>query len=115
MILKRLYLNIFLIIILNLSFSKLFSQESSLLFNSTTFSIYNPAYTGVDGSVVSFNTRSQWKNIEGAPRTNSLIYHMPQKKNVHLGFRIMCYYSYTVCNKKIYTRSNKHIIFYGRF
>ena len=86
MIPKRLYLNIFLIIILNLTFSKLFSQESSLLFNSTTFSIYNPAYTGVDGSVVSFNTRSQWKNIEGAPRTNSLIYHMPQKKNVHLGF-----------------------------
>ena len=86
MILKRFYINIFLIIILNLSFSKLFSQESSLLFNSTTFSIYNPAYTGVDGSVVSFNTRSQWKNIEGAPRTNSLIYHMPQKKNVHLGF-----------------------------
>jgi len=76
MLTKRFYILFFLIILINISFSKLFSQEASLLFNSTTFSIYNPAYTGVDGSVVSFNTRSQWKNIEGAPRTNSLIYHM---------------------------------------
>ena len=86
MLTKRFYILFFLTILINISFSKLFSQEASLLFNSTTFSIYNPAYTGVDGSVVSFSTRSQWKNIEGAPRTNSLIYHMPQKKNVHLGF-----------------------------
>ena len=76
----------FLLFVLTAPFSTLLALEGSLLFNRTSFSIYNPAYTGSDGPSVSFNTRSQWKNIEGAPRTNYLIYHMPKKKNVHLGF-----------------------------
>jgi hypothetical protein len=77
---------IFLLLFITAPASTLLAQEGSLLFNRTSFSIYNPAYTGSDGPSVSFNTRSQWKNIEGAPRTNYLIYHMPKKKNVHLGF-----------------------------
>ena len=77
---------IFLLFFITAPASTLLAQEGSLLFNRTSFSIYNPAYTGTDGASVSFNTRSQWKNIEGAPRTNYLIYHMPKKKNVHLGF-----------------------------
>ena len=84
--LGKLNLRFFLLLFITAPASTLLAQEGSLLFNRTSFSIYNPAYTGTDGASVSFNTRSQWKNIEGAPRTNYLIYHMPKKKNVHLGF-----------------------------
>ena len=77
---------IFFLLFITAPATILSAQEGSLLFNRTSFSIYNPAYTGTDGPSVSFNTRSQWKNIEGAPRTNYLIYHMPQRKSVRLGF-----------------------------
>tara|TARA_B100001996_G_scaffold312232_1_gene254329 strand:+ start:206 stop:1168 length:963 start_codon:yes stop_codon:yes gene_type:complete len=77
----------FLIILLSFSFfSKLAAQETGSIFIRNTLSIYNPAFTGIDGPYVFFTTRSQWKGVDGAPRINSLIYDLPQKKNVHLGF-----------------------------
>ena len=77
----------FLIIIL-VSISNLRGQEASFIFNRTSFSIFNPAFTGSEGSIVSFNRRSQWNNVEGAPRTNFLIYHFPKKNNVILGLTV---------------------------
>ena len=70
----------------SLLFDELKSQEASFIFNRTSFSVFNPAYTGSEGSIISFNRRSQWNNVEGAPRTNFLIYHLPKKNNVLLGF-----------------------------
>ena len=65
-----------------------FGQEAHILFNRVNMGVYNPAFTGTQGTYVSFNSRSQWTSIEDAPRTNYLIYQMPQKKNVNLGFTL---------------------------
>ena len=48
--------------------------------------VYNPAFTGANGSFVSLNSRSQWSGIEDAPKTNYLIYHFPKSEKVALGF-----------------------------
>ena len=48
--------------------------------------VYNPAFTGANGSFVYLNSRSQWSGIEDAPKTNYLIYHFPKSEKVALGF-----------------------------
>ena len=78
---KKQYWGFLLFLSLSLLFNELKSQEASFVFNRTSFSVFNPAFTGSEGSIVSFNRRTQWSNVEGAPRTNFLIYHMPKKKN----------------------------------
>ena len=83
---KKQYWGFLLFLAFSLPFDELKSQEASFIFNRTSFSVFNPAFTGSEGSIVSFNRRSQWNNVEGAPRTNFLIYHMPKKNNVILGF-----------------------------
>ena len=83
---KKQYWGFLLFLSLSLLFNELKSQEASFVFNRTSFSVFNPAFTGSEGSIISFNRRTQWSNVEGAPRTNFLIYHMPKKKNVLLGF-----------------------------
>ncbi|MAM16862.1 MAG: hypothetical protein CMC10_06170, partial [Flavobacteriaceae bacterium] len=75
-----------LIIVFFSVFNEIKSQEASFIFNRTSFSVFNPAFTGSEGSIISFNRRTQWGNVEGAPKTNFLIYHMPKKNNVQLGF-----------------------------
>ena len=77
-----------LYIILLCFFSIVQGQEISILFNKTTFSLFNPSFSGVDGRMLSFNSRSQWAGVEGAPRINSLILHLPRKKNVNLGLAV---------------------------
>ena len=66
----------------------LFSQESSLIFNRFNLSVFNPAFTGVEGPAINLNTRAQWIGIEDAPLTNYLIVHFPEKKNATLGLTI---------------------------
>ena len=83
---KKQYWGFLLFLAFSLLFGELKSQEASFIFNRTSFSVFNPAYTGSEGSIISFNRRSQWNNVEGAPRTNFLIYHMPKKNNVTIGF-----------------------------
>ena len=83
---KKQYWGFLLFVAFYLLFDELKSQEASFIFNRTSFSVFNPAFTGSEGSIVSFNRRTQWSNVEVAPRTNFLIYHMPKKKNVLLGF-----------------------------
>ena len=61
------------------------SQQSSIIFSKVNFSIYNPAFTGVEGASLVINSRLQWTGIDQAPRTNYFLYHLPQKKNVLLG------------------------------
>jgi type IX secretion system PorP/SprF family membrane protein len=78
--------SIFYILIIFSGF--LFSQESSLIFNRFNLSVFNPAFTGVEGSAINLNTRAQWIGIEDAPLTNYLIVHFPEKKNATLGLTI---------------------------
>lgn len=48
----------FLFLAFSLLFDELKSQEASFIFNRTSFSVFNPAFTGSEGSIVSFNRRS---------------------------------------------------------
>jgi len=63
--------------------------------------VYNPAFTGVNGSFVSLSNRSQWASVADAPQTNYLIYQLPQKKNVLLGF--------TAQNDRVFIENKTHI------
>ena len=83
---KKQYWGFLLFVAFSLLCYDLKSQEARFVFNRTSFSVFNPAFTGSEGSIVSFNRRTQWNKVEGDPRTNFLIYHMPKKKNVLLGF-----------------------------
>lgn len=49
-------------------------------------SVFNPAFTGTDGAFISVNSRSQWTGVADAPRTNYLIFNLPKKERVSLGF-----------------------------
>ena len=62
--------------------------------------VYNPAFTGTNGSFVSLNSRSQWSGIEDAPRTNYLIYHLPKKDRVSIGF--------TAQNDRVFIENKTH-------
>lgn len=62
------------------------AQEAHILFSRVNMGVYNPAFTGTQGSFVSLNSRSQWSDVADAPRTNYLLYYLPKNKNVHLGF-----------------------------
>ena len=66
----------------------LFAQESSLIFNRFHLSVFNPAYTGVEGPAINLNTRAQWIGLEDAPLTNNLIVHFAEKKNATIGLTI---------------------------
>jgi len=76
--------NILLFLLLTSSFIS--AQEANILFNRINMAVYNPAFTGANGSFVSLNNRSQWSRIKDAPRTNYLIYNLPKSEKVALGF-----------------------------
>ena len=61
------------------------AQQSSIIFSKSNLSIFNPSFTGVEGPLLALNSRIQMAGIDQAPRTNYLLYHLPSKKNVHLG------------------------------
>ncbi len=65
------------------------SQQSSIIFSKVNFSIYNPAFTGVEGPSLILNSRLQWIGIDQAPKTNYLLYHLAPKKNVLLGVSVI--------------------------
>jgi type IX secretion system PorP/SprF family membrane protein len=61
---------------------------------------YNPTFTGVNGTFVSLNSRSQWSGIEDAPKTNYLIYHFPKSGKAALGF--------TAQNDRVFIENKTH-------
>ena len=79
------------------------SQETSTLFNRSNLSLFNPSYTGIDGSLASLSTRSQWSGVEDAPRVNSFIYHFHKKKKVNLGIVIQ--------NDKVFIENKTYLVF----
>jgi len=76
------------------------AQEAHILFNRMNMAVYNPAFTGVNGSFVSLNSRSQWSGIDDALRTNYLIYHFPKSEKVALGF--------TAQNDRVFIENKTH-------
>lgn len=63
-------------------------QENTILdrFNRNVF---NPAYAGSEGKVIAFNTRSTWKGIADAPKTNYFMYSGNPKKNLSFGLSVI--------------------------
>ncbi len=80
----------------------LVAQEAHILFNRLNMSIFNPAFTGTSGAFVSLNSRSQWSGITDAPRTNYLIYNLPKKDKVRLGFSAQ--------NDRVFIENRTHLI-----
>ena len=66
----------------------LLSQESSIIFNRFNLSIFNPAFTGIEGPAINLNTRAQWVGLEDAPLTNYLTVHFLEKKNATIGLSV---------------------------
>lgn len=77
-----------------------FGQEAHILFNRMKMGIYNPAFTATNGAFISLNSRSQWSGIDDAPRTNYLIYQLPQKEKVRIGF--------TAQNDRVFIENKTH-------
>ena len=77
-----------------------FGQEAHILFNRMNMGVYNPAFTGTNGAFISLNSRSQWSGIDDAPRTNYLIYQLPQKEKVRIGF--------TAQNDRVFIENKTH-------
>jgi type IX secretion system PorP/SprF family membrane protein len=52
--------------------------------------IINPAYAGINGySEINLNYRSQWTNLDGSPRTQSLSFGTPMNDKMGLGLSIV--------------------------
>ena len=77
-----------------------FGQEAHILFNQMNMGVYNPAFTGTNGAFISLNSRNQWSGIDYAPRTNYLIYQLPQKEKVRIGF--------TAQNDRVFIENKTH-------
>lgn len=80
----------------------LVAQEAHILFNRVNMSVFNPAFTGTSGAFISLNSRSQWSGITDAPRTNYLIYNLPKKDKVRLGFSAQ--------NDRVFIENKTHLI-----
>ena len=77
-----------------------FGQEAHILFNRMNMGVYNPAFTGTNGAFISLNSRNQWSGIDDAPRTNYLIFQLPQKEKVRIGF--------TAQNDRVFIENKTH-------
>ena len=83
--------NFKLSLILIFSFS-LFSEgqvKENMLMERFNMNAFNPAYVGSDGREVSFTTRSTWKGVKDAPKTNYFYYSGNPKKNLSIGLSVI--------------------------
>ena len=62
--------NLFLIFTLSLSLFSEGQVKENMLMERFNMNAFNPAYVGSDGREVSFTTRSTWKGIKDAQKTN---------------------------------------------
>ncbi|MEJ6545141.1 MAG: PorP/SprF family type IX secretion system membrane protein [Flavobacteriaceae bacterium] len=60
-------------------------QQTNFLFFEQNMSLFNPAYTGSEGSLAGLQYRSAWSGIEDAPRAASFIYHTKEKNKASWG------------------------------
>ena len=78
----------------------LHAQEANILFNRLNMGVYNPAFTGTNGSFISLNSRAQWSSIADAPRTNYLI-TVAATQQGFLGF--------TAQNDRVFIENKTHL------
>lgn len=81
LILKKFSL-ITIIIVSHLGYTQ---QLPHLLFYKDNINYFNPAVTGMEGSLIQFNHRSQWLSIPDAPQTTSIRYNSKSKENATWG------------------------------
>ena len=81
--------NLFLIFTLSLSLFSEGQVKENMLMERFNMNAFNPAYVGSDGREVSFTTRSTWKGIKDAPKTNYFYYSGNPKKNLSLGLSVI--------------------------
>ena len=60
-------------------------QQPNFLFFEQNMSLFNPAYTGSEGSLAGLQYRSAWSGITDAPRAASFIYHTKEKNKASWG------------------------------
>ena len=60
-------------------------QQPNFLFFEQNMSLFNPAYTGSEGSLAGLQYRSAWSGIADAPRAASFIYHTKEKNKASWG------------------------------
>ena len=60
-------------------------QQPNFLFFEQNMSLFNPAYTGSEGSLAGLQYRSAWSGIEDAPKAASFIYHTKEKNKASWG------------------------------
>lgn len=63
-------------------------QLPHLLFYKENLNYFNPALTGLNGSLIQINHRSQWLGISDAPLTTSIRYNPRTEKNATWGFMV---------------------------
>jgi hypothetical protein len=67
------------------SISSKAQQQPNFLFFEQNMSLFNPAYTGSEGSLAGLQYRSAWSGIEDSPRAASFIYHTKEKNKASWG------------------------------
>ena len=60
-------------------------QQPNFLFFEQNMSLFNPAYTGSEGSLAGLQYRSAWSGITDAPRAASFIYHTKENNKASWG------------------------------
>ena len=64
-------------------------QQPNFLFFEQNMSLFNPAYSGSQGSFAGMNYRSAWSQTEGAPRAASFTYSTSEKNNASWGVNFL--------------------------
>lgn len=89
---QRLHIAIILIVTMIQLGNKIFAQQdphhTQYMFNGLSI---NPAYAGSRGTIAgTLLIRNQWTGFEGAPKTQSLSFHMPgNKRKVGIGLNLI--------------------------
>jgi type IX secretion system PorP/SprF family membrane protein len=66
--------------------SAIYAQQESLITMYTEqMNIVNPAFAGVDGTVLSIGNRKQWMNVNNASETQMLVFGTSLGKNLGIG------------------------------
>ena len=72
------------------SITSIYSQvNENLLMERFNMNAFNPAYSGTEGRVLSFTTRSTWEGVSDAPKMNYFYFSGNPKNNLAFGLSII--------------------------
>jgi type IX secretion system PorP/SprF family membrane protein len=78
-----------LVLFILLSSLSLAQVNENLLMERFNMNAFNPAFSGSEGRVLSFTTRSTWQGVSGAPKMNYFYYSGKPNKNLAFGISII--------------------------